>query len=1147
MIVPKHYEDLSVLHENTLPNRAYYIPASVRQKDIVMERESSDRFQSLDGIWKFQYYGSIYDLQEEFYREGFDTSGYDEIPVPSCWQNHGYDIHQYTNVRYPFPMDPPYVPQENPCGAYVRHFSYVKDAAAPRAYLNFEGVDSCYYVWLNGVYVGYSQVSHSTSEFDVTDCLREGDNTIAVLVLKWCDGSYMEDQDKFRMSGIFRSVYLLKRPECGIFDYFVTTALDYGDAKAAEPATGVLGGGSAQVRVRMNFYGGNVPVKAVLCDAAGNVIAEGTSAAVNADTAQGNADTAQGNADIAQGNADTAQENAAEGAALGLAAVSVSTTCADELPYTAELTLSVANPVLWNPEVPYLYQLVLETEGELIEEQVGIREVVIRDAVVYLNGVNVLFHGTNRHDSDPVNGFSVTLEQILTDLRLMKEHNMNCIRTSHYPNRPQFYQLCDRYGFLLIDEADNESHGTNNIFMDTTEWQERCRRWSAPIANNPVYTEATVDRTQRCVHRDKNRPSVVIWSMGNECGFGCTFEEALRWTKAFDPTRLTHFESARYADGDRKNDYSKLDLFSRMYASIDEMYTYFAGNPDKPFVQCEYSHAMGNGPGDLEDYFQVFHQYDGACGGFVWEWCDHAIDMGEWEDERYANTNKASLALWSHGNTNEASLAPRSHGNRTGGASYLHRRTKYAYGGDHGEYPHDSNFCMDGLVYPYRKPHTGLLEYKNVYRPARVVSFDQEHRTAVLHNYMDYVDLADYVKLVYELDCDGKIMAEGSLLLPRIAPHGENSVTLSLLNVPEKGKCYLRLFYKLRKDIGLLKAGTEMGFDEIALSNADGRNQTAAALLEGSAGIEGPAAAGTTAAGTAADGMTAAGTVAVSVAEDDRYLRVSAADFTYTYNKLIGVWAAMEYQGKQLLERPMEYNIWRAPTDNDRNIKRKWYEACYDKALSRAYGTTCAVEDDGAAVICTKLSISAVYIQRMINVDAKWTVRPGGRIDIRLHGERDEEFPMLPRFGLRLFMPKGMRWITYYGLGPMESYIDKCRASRHSRFMASVEEMHEDYIRPQENGSHYDCDYVQAAGAGVEVSFAGEKTFSFNASVYTQEELAAKAHNYELEPSGCTVLCIDYRQNGIGSNSCGPALLEQYRLDEPEIDFAVSMIVKPAN
>ncbi len=1095
MIVPKHYENLKVLHENTMPNRAYYIPASARLRDPVMERESSDRFLSLDGVWKFRYYGSIYDLQEEFYREDYDTAAFDEIPVPSCWQNYGYDMHQYTNTRYPFPFDPPYVPHENPCGAYVRHFTYERDAAAPKAYLNFEGVDSCFYVWLNGVYVGYSQVSHSTSEFDVTDKLHEGDNVIAVLVLKWCDGSYMEDQDKFRMSGIFRSVYLLKRPARTVFDYFVTTELEYGGAQSAEPETGILRGGSAAVRVRMNFTGGNVPVKAALYDADGKVVAEGMSAdGVTEKPAQ------------AAGAGQKAPHAAADRPA---AVTSISTACADELPYTAEIIFTLTDPVLWNPEVPYLYQLVLETEHEVIEEQVGIREIAIRDAVVYLNGVQVMFHGTNRHDSDPVSGFAVTLEQILKDLRLMKEHNMNCIRTSHYPNRPQLYQLCDRYGFMMIDEADNESHGAGTIFMDVRDWQEHCRRWSTPIANNPAFTDSTVDRAQRCVHRDKNRPSVVIWSMGNECGYGCVFAEALRWTKTFDPMRLTHFESARYADKTVENDYSNLDLYSRMYASVDDIHQYFAGSPAKPFIQCEYSHAMGNGPGDLEDYFQVYHRYDGACGGFVWEWCDHAIDMGEWEDPQYAG--------------------------RTGEASYLHRRTKYAYGGDHGEYPHDGNFCMDGLVYPSRKPHTGLLEFKNVYRPARIVSFDQTKKTAVLHNYMDFVNLADYAKLVYEVDCDGKILAEGSLLMPKIAPHGEGEVTLSLLQIPEKGKCYLRLIYKLKKDIGLLKAGMELGFDEILLKTSDGRNQTALEMLDGH-----------TVSPIGTESLPDSSAAPVTVNEDDRCLYITGDGFAYTYSKLTGLMSAMTYRGRQLLDRPMEYNIWRAPTDNDRNIRNAWQRACYDKALPRAYETVCSLKD-GAVVIRTKLSVSAVYIQRILTVDAQWTVRPSGRVDIRLHAVRDTEFPMLPRFGLRLFLPKELGYIAYYGLGPTESYIDKCRAARHSRFGASVEAMHEDYIRPQENGSHYDCDYVQAVGPEMTVTFAGEKTFSFNASVYTQEELTEKAHNYELRPCGSTVLCVDYRQNGIGSNSCGPALAEAYRLDEQEMDFAVSMIVGAEN
>lgn len=1010
MIVPKHYENLKVLHENTMPNRAYYVPASKRLDNLTECREASDRFVLLNGNWKFRYYNSIYDLQEEFYREGFDTGAYKEIPVPSCWQNHGFDRHQYTNTRYPFPMDPPYVPQDNPCGAYVHRFMYEKDQLAPEAYLNFEGVDSCFYVWLNGQYAGYSQVSHSTSEFCVTPYLKEGENTLAVLVLKWCDGSYMEDQDKFRMSGIFRDVYLLKRPKEGIFDYFVTTSFD------AEQAS---------VQVDLTYFDRGMTVKASLCDAQGGLKAQSVT---------------------------DGQER---------------------------IVLSFQQPKLWNPEEPYLYTMTLECEGEVITERVGIREIHIADGVVYVNGAKVKFHGTNRHDSDPVTGFVISLEQIRRDLLLMKEHNMNCIRTSHYPNRPQFYQLCDQYGFFVIDEADNESHGTAQVYSQSTSWEDTRRAWNRAIANNPEYTEATLDRTQRCVHRDKNRPSVVIWSMGNECAYGCTFEVALAWTKEFDSTRLTHFESAMHVDTDRKYDYSNLDLYSRMYASVEEMHEYFAKGGDKPFIQCEYCHAMGNGPGDLEDYFQVIQQYDGACGAFVWEWCDHAIDMGK----------------------------------------TVNGRRKYAYGGDHREYPHDSNFCMDGLVYPDRRPHTGLLEFKNVHRPARVVSFDPEKKEAVLHNYMDYVNLSDYITIVYEVNCDGAVVGAGSVdsqAMPDIPAHGEGCIRLDY-QTPMKGKCFLRLQYLQKKATELLPEGLGLGFDEIPLQTQDNRNQEVVRLLEKNCGGG-----------------------SLQVTEDDRCLYVESDRFAYTYDKLTGLWKALSYGNRRLLERTMEFNIWRAPTDNDRNIKNQWMKANFDKMVTRAYETSWQRREN-CVEVRTRLSISAVFTQRILDIAAVWTVWESGRIDMKLDCRRNEQFPMLPRFGLRLFLPRDMSRITYYGLGPVESYIDKCRASYHDVFCGDVTQLHEDYIRPQENGSHYDCDYVKAAGSRLTLAAAGETTFSFNASVYTQEELTAKAHNYELVPSPYTVLCLDYRQNGIGSNSCGPELMKQYRLEEPAFAFELTL------
>ena len=507
------------------------------------------------------------------------------------------------------------------------------------------------------------------------------------------------------------------------------------------------------------------------------------------------------------------------------------------------------------------YKLVLSTGEEAITEQVGIREIHTEKGVLYINGVKVKFHGTNRHDSDPVTGFAISLDQIKKDLTLMKEHNMNAIRTSHYPNAPHFYQLYDRLGFFIIDEADNESHGTSDIYDTDPSWESRSKRWNEIIADNSLYTESTVDRTQRCVERDKNRPSVVIWSMGNECAYGCTFEEALRWTKKFDSTRLTHYESSRYVSDKRKYDYSVIDLQSRMYPSLDEIRDYFKEDGTKPFVMCEYCHSMGNGPGDLEDYFEVIQSYDGACGAFMWEWCDHAIVLGK----------------------------------------TIKGKKVYAYGGDHNEYPHDGNFCMDGLVYPDRTPHTGLLEFKNVHRPVRVLSFDQEKGSAVLHNYMDFTNLKDLLTIRYEASIDGVTVEKGIIDDPAVLDlpaHEEKEITLPVPQA-EKGKCFLKLTYLLKEATEVLPAGFELGFDELAVKTAENVNQTAKALLAAS--------------GHAGKNF--------AVDEDDHYLIVSSDDFCYTYDKLTGVFARMVYKNQSLLDRPMEYNIWRAPTDNDRNIK----------------------------------------------------------------------------------------------------------------------------------------------------------------------------------------------------------------------------------
>ena len=999
MQIEKYYNDLNTLHINTEENRAYYMPCS----DIENARKgTNDRKQDLNGEWNFMYYTCIDDVPDDF-KDG-NTDGFDKIPVPSCWQTQGYDRHQYTNTRYPFPYNPPYVPYDNPCGAYVTHFESDNDY---RKYLNFEGVDSCFYVWVNGEFVGYSQVSHSTSEFDITDKVKKGDNILCVLVFKWCDGSYLEDQDKFRMSGIFRDVYLLKRPEKTIRDYHITTDVE-----------------KDRVTVKLDMYFSEpVETKVTIEDKYGAVVARG--------------------------------EAAEDGV----------------------LELTVLNPVLWNAENPYLYQIILTMPDEVIVDRIGFRTIEIRDKVVYFNGEKIKFRGVNRHDSDPETGFVIDVRQIKKDLMLMKQHNFNAIRSSHYPNAPYFYQMCDEYGFMVIDEADIEAHGPFMLYRKEDTDYNRFKRWNEKIADDPAWEAAIVDRVKLMVERDKNRFCIVMWSMGNESAYGCNFEKALAWTKKFDPDRITQYESARYRNYDEIYDYSNLDVYSRMYPALSEIQEYLDKDGSKPFLLVEYCHSMGNGPGDFEDYFKMIQDNDKMCGGFVWEWCDHAIAHGTAENGK----------------------------------------TIYAYGGDHGEEIHDGNFCMDGLVYPDRTVHTGLLEYKNVYRPVRVVSYDKESGELVLHNYMDFDDLKDYVKISYELTQDGLVISKGKLAEVSVAPHSEGKTDLKV-NVQENGKCYLKLIYHLKKEMPLLEENHILGFDEIEVSQKDAKCQLAEKWLEK----------------TATDSE-------LQVNEDDTQIHIKGREFAYTIDRRTALFTEMKFAGREYLNHPMELNIWRAPTDNDMYIKAEWKKAHYDKAYTRAY-TTEVVQGKHGVKIVSHASVVAETVQKILDVTITWKIDASGKIDADIEAAKDGEFPDLPRFGVRMFLDKKLSDARYFGMGPQESYRDKHQAASHGLYRANVRDLHEDYIRPQENGSHYDCGYVELNNSRYGMAAFSESTFSFNASYYTQEELEKKTHNYELAESDSVVLCVDYALNGIGSNSCGPVVLDQYRFNDVLFRFQFTLV-----
>lgn len=993
-----YHENPQTLHVGCEENRAYYIPFSDRETALTCPREKSDRFISLNGEWDFEYYKSVYDFNS------FDGLT-KKIPVPSCWQNHGFDTHMYTNTRYPFPYEPPYVPNFTPCGAYARSFN-IENKSDNRFYMNFEGVDSCFYLWVNDKFVGYSQVSHSTSEFDVTDFLEDGENRVCALVLKWCDGSYLEDQDKFRMSGIFRDVYILKRPRNHIRDFFIKTDTD----------------GTVNVDLDKS-------ARCSLLDLNGNAI-------VNA-----------------------------EGESVGF---------------------KIENPALWTAETPYLYTLVIECEGEVIVQKFGLRKIEIKDGVILLNGRKLRIKGVNRHDSDPVTGYAISREQAMRDLRIMKEHNINAVRTSHYPNAPWFTELCDELGFYVVDEADIEIHGTSAIYGGSQG------KTFGLLAQDERFYDAILDRVQRCVVRDKNRTSVVFWSLGNEAGYGESFENAGRWVKSYDDTRLLHYESSMWQTGKHINDTSMLDVESTMYADFEWINNYFGGKMwqrtsngagsvyggagewvdapkgyiPKAYVQCEYIHAMGNGPGGIEEYIDLMDKYEGFAGGFVWEWCDHAVYMGE-----------------------------------------ENGRKKYFYGGDFGEYPNDVNFCMDGLVYPDRTPHTGLADYKNAIRPVRAKI---ENGKIIFENRMDFVNLSDHVTAKYELLCDGEVIKTGGIDMPQIAPRERGSIDLDMLSLGEtdfnKHEYFLKITYYQKNDMPLTKAGHVLGFDSL--------------YLGGEYRFD-----------------TVYGSGEVKTEESRTEIILTGAGFKYTFDKLTGNFKSMIVNGSEVLEKPMEWNIFRAPTDNDRNIVREWKLAGYDRAVYRGFDAE--INGGAETVIECNVSVAAAHIQQILEIKAKWTVYADGAVSLEAEFLKNTEMPYLPRIGLRIFVAKDFDKCRYYGYGPNESYSDKKSASYLGKFEADIADMHEDYIKPQENGSHCDCRYAEFVSNEVIVRAQGN--FSFNFSEYSQEELAGKKHNFELVKDTNNIICLNLLESGIGSNSCGPLPTDGNKIDKPYYKCGINL------
>ena len=1001
------HKSTDVLHVGCLAPRAYYIPFSAMPDKADFERGDSDRWISLCGEWDFRYYRALYLLDDPTAEAAME--GADRIDVPRSWQTllgRGYDTPHYTNVEYPFVVDPPHVPVDNPCGLYRRTLSVTRDMLDKDIMLNFEGVDSCFYLYINGQFVGYSQVSHMTSEFNVTAYLHEGENELRVLVLKWCDGSYLEDQDKYRLSGIFREVYLLLRDRLHIEDVFVRATLSDG-AECGHLSLELTHTAPAATEYQLLSPDGT-PV-------------------------------AQGRLPAGEGM----------------------------------LEIDVADVLPWSDEQPHLYTLWLHCGEEYIPARVGFRSIVVRDRVVYINGRKVKLKGVNRHDSHPILGATTPYDHMLRDVLILKQHNVNAVRTSHYPNDPRFLELCDRFGLYVIDEADLECHGMATV----GQWNR--------LTDDMAWQESYLDRAGRMMERDKNHPCIVMWSVGNESGIGQNHVAMMEYFHARYPGCLVHSEDAtRMLAGHPDSEMARrqvaaTDVDSRMYPSpreIVERYLSDESNP-RPFYLCEYSHAMGNGPGDLKAYWDLIWNNDAFWGGCVWEFTDHSIAVGD----------------------------------------DIENHPHYLYGGDFGEFPTMGCFCVDGLVYPDRRPHTGLLELKQAIKPFELEGWDAATGTFTIRNRRAFTDLSD-LDFHYILTRDAAVLASGVLNGAGIAPGESKTWTLPEAALPSEAGAYtFTVRARLNRDTLWASEGHKIGFAQVTKEIRAERPAEAYERF----------------------------TANVSATQADKEITVRVGEEQVVIDRIHGCISAICVKdGENMLDAPILPAIWRAPTDNDRYVQRDWQKALYHLAEPRCYDCYVAEQTDKRVQIEAKLSLGAPSLLPIMHITARYTILADGSLTLDYHANVRSGQPPLPRFGLQFELARGFEQLQYYGRGPVESYVDKRLASWEGHFLTTVSEHFEHYVRPQENMAHADTLWMKVARKDGLALYAlrEEERFSFNCSHFTPHDLSSTAHDFELKPREQTVVNLDMAQAGIGSNSCGPALDEQYRLSAREYRFTVRLL-----
>ena len=1005
-------------------------------ESAALAERTSPYQQSLNGEWRFHYAPTPTAAPADFHAADFDVSAWDTLPVPSNWELHGYGKPIYINWGYPFPQDGqarvypqeavanplPAIPDDdNPTGSYVRTFTIPKNWDGRQIFIVFEGVDAAFHLWVNGQAVGYSQGSRLPAEFDLTPYITVGENTLAARVYRWCDGSYMEDQDFWRLSGIYRDVTLYATPRVHIQDFAVQTDLDdeYRDA-VLRVAVKVRNHGVADAE--------NCTVKLALLGA--------------------------------------------PGAGPAPRAV-ISVPAGDSA--TLTLTQPVTNPVKWSAEQPYLHTLIVtlvDGAGTVLEVErshIGFRKIEIKDAVLLLNGVPLVLKGVNRHEHDPDTGHTVYREAMLEDIRLMKQAGVNAVRTCHYPDDVRWYDLCDRYGLYIIDEANIETHGS-----------------LGKLANDPTWLDAFMERGTRMVERDKNHVCIVMWSLGNESGYGPNHDALARWMHKYDPSRPVHYERAtggsRYAGVETAPD---VDIVSVMYPTLARL-TVLAEWPDevRPVLMCEYAHAMGNSPGAFREYWDIIEKYPRVAGGCVWDWVDQGL-----------RKRSKTGALCKKG------------------ALFLHNA--FNYGGDYGDDPNDNNFCINGLIWPDQEPHPSLWELKKVHEPVKVTAVDLKAGTFVVTNGYMFRDLS-HLDLTWTLEADGKVLQSGRL--PRLnTPPGESArvqVPYQRPGLTPGTEYWLMLRFTLNAASALLDQGYEVAWAQFALPFAVKHSvwhYNAMSPLR-------------------VERTPAQGNIPAT-------LVIHGKDFVFIFEQTTGRIVMWQYHGQMVLKGGPALNLWRAPTDNDaKRMAGLWHAAGLDVLMETLHALT--VEKASPQVVRVRMAMTT----SVPGVTSNYVYAIYGSGDLVLeHTVRVAgDVPALARVGVKLTLPGTYERFTWYGRGPHESYGDRKQSARVGVYRSTVRAEYVPYIKPQEHGNKTDVRWAALTdrrGAGLVV--VGNPVFEVSAHHFTARDLDVAQHTHELEPRDDITLNVDCAQSGLGSASCGPGVLPQYQLMQPEYKYCL--------